>query len=83
MKKEDIMTLGMFFLIMIAFVWAAHMLTAPPNVEKIEKKRETVLTVEGAYISYELITIGPYTCVGVKRYEDGTGVWCENTGEKK
>lgn len=33
---------------------------------------------------YEVVTVGPYTCVGANRYQKPGGIWCERTekGEK-
>lgn len=46
------------------------------KLAEIEVKKLNSEIVEGSINEYELIQIGPYTCVGMDGYNSG-GLWCE------
>lgn len=53
-----------------------------PNQQIVHKNKVNGILVKGGLNEYELIEIGPYTCVGMDGYKSGS-VWCERTLGKK
>jgi hypothetical protein len=64
----------------ILFVVSVLIVTACTQIDKVVDSNNTSVTRGKTRNFYELIQVGPYTCIGMANNNDGSvGLWCEKT----